>query len=187
MINLLEILEVVDDKDNIIGTETKGKIHEDELLHRVIHIWFITPKGEVIFQHRSKSKDLLPDKLDSTVGGHVEVGATYEETAIKECKEETSIDIDLNKLILLNKTVSAAYNEKWGKFHRNMNAQYVYLYEGQLSDLKVEKDDGEGFELWKIDDLPNLSEKDKNKFIPEILTEEMFSFFNKAKELFLKN
>jgi len=186
MSNPFEILEVVDEDDNIIGLETKGKIHENELLHRVIHIWFITPKGEIVFQHRSKNKDLLPDKLDATVGGHVEKGDSYEETAIKECKEETGVDIDVNKLVFLNKKITAAYNEKWGKFHRNMNAQYAYLYEGKTSDLKTEINDGEGFEAWKIDDLPNLSENDKLKFIPEILREDMFNFFNKAKDNLIK-
>lgn len=186
MSNPLEMLEIVDENDNVIGLETKGKIHQDELLHRVIHIWFITPKGEIIFQHRAKSKDLLPDKLDATVGGHVEMGATYEETAVKECKEETGIDIDPSNLVFLSKKITAAYNEKWGKFHRNMNTQYAYFYEGNISDLKTEINDGEGFEVWKIDDLPNLSEDDKLKFIPEILTENMFELFNIAKEKLLK-
>lgn len=65
----LEMLEVVDENDNIIGFETRAKVHEQGLLHREIHIFFITPNGEVIFQHRAKDKDTYPDKLDATVGG----------------------------------------------------------------------------------------------------------------------
>lgn len=186
MSNPLEMLEIVDENDNVIRLETKGKIHENELLHRVIHIWFITPNGEIVFQHRSKNKDLLPDKLDATVGGHVEAGMSYEETVVKEGKEETGIDIDPKKLLFLIKTITLAYNESWKKFHRVMNVQYAYLYEGDINDLKVEEKDGEGFEAWSIDSLPNLSEEDKNKFIPEILKEDMFELFNKAKEMLIK-
>ena len=184
MSNPLEMLEVVDNNDNVIRTETKEKIHDEELLHRDVHIWFITPNGEIVFQHRSKSKNLLPDKLDATVAGHVELNDSYEKTAIKECKEETGVDIDVNKLVFLIKNKKSTINHINGKSHNTIGTQYAYLYDGQISDLKVEKEDGEGFELWKIDELPNLSEKDKSKFIPEILCEEMFTLFNKAKNIF---
>ena len=97
MSNPLEMLEVIEENDNVVGLETRVKIHQDGLLHREIHIWFLTPKAEIIFQHRAKDKDTYPDKLDATVGGHVEPKMSYEETAVKECKEETGIDIDLNK------------------------------------------------------------------------------------------
>lgn len=183
MTNLLEILEIVDDNDNVIGTETKGKIHEEELLHRDIHIWFITPNAEIIFQHRSIDKDLLPDKLDSTVAGHVELNDSYEKTAIKECKEETGIDIDINNLIFLTKMKNSAINHRTGKSHNTIGVQYAYLYEGSINDLKIEKNEGEGFELWKISDLQNLS--DKSKFIPENISEDMIKLFNKAKEKLL--
>jgi len=39
-----------------------------------IHVWFVTPDGEIIFQRRAKDKDTYPDLLDATVGGHVEPG-----------------------------------------------------------------------------------------------------------------
>jgi isopentenyldiphosphate isomerase len=103
MSNPLEMLEIIDENDNVVGLETRGKIHKDGLLHREIHIWFITPQGEIIFQHRAKDKDTYPDKLDATVGGHVEPNMSYEETAVKECREETAIDIDPTKLLFLTK------------------------------------------------------------------------------------
>ena len=74
MNNQLELLEIINEHDEVIGLETRGKIHQDGLLHREIHVWFITPNGEIIFQHRAKDKDTYPDKLDATVGGHVEPG-----------------------------------------------------------------------------------------------------------------
>lgn len=186
MSNPLEMLEIVDENDNIIGLETKKKIHEDELLHRDIHIWFITPSGEIVFQHRSKNKKLLPDKLDATVGGHVELNDSYEKTAIKECLEETGVNIDVNKLVFLIKMKNSAVNHITGKSHNAIGVQYAYLFGGHINDLKVEKEDGEGFELWKISDLSNLSESDKSKFIPENLSENMLKLFNKAKDVLLK-
>ena len=184
--NPLEMLEVIDDNDNVIGLETRVKVHKEGLLHREIHIWFITPKGEIVFQHRAKDKDTYPDKLDATVGGHVDPKMSYEETAVKECKEETGIDIDLNKLLFLTKMRKKSFDEVTGLTNNTIRSQYAYLYEGSISDLMVEEGKAEGFEAWKIEDLPNLSEEDKSKFIGLILGSDMLALFNKAKELLLK-
>ena len=68
-------LNIIDENGNITGEETRENIHKQGLLHREIHVWFYTPKGEILFQHRAKDKDTYPDLLDATVGGHVEIGA----------------------------------------------------------------------------------------------------------------
>lgn len=180
------MLEVVDENDNVIGLETREKIHKEELLHRDVHIWFITPKSEIIFQLRTRLKDSFPGMLDATVGGHVEPNMSYEETVLKECKEETGIDIDISKLILLKKMKNESFDKVNNKKHRTMNRQYAYLYEGLINDLKIEKDNAESFELWKIDTLNNLSEKDKARFIPARINKNMLNLFNKAKEILIK-
>ena len=183
MSDLLEILEVIDEDDNVVGLETRQKIHQDGLLHREIHIWFFTPQGEIIFQHRAKDKDTYPDKLDATVGGHVEPGMSYQETAIKECKEETGIKIDLSKLLFLTKMRKKSFDEVTKLTNNTIRSQYAYLYDGATSDLQVEDGKANGFEVWKIDDLSNLSDTDKDKFIGLILREDMIDMFNMARKL----
>ncbi len=182
MNELMQMLEVVDENDNVVGLENRTKVHKEGLLHREIHIWFITPQGEIIFQHRAKDKDTYPDKLDATVGGHVEPNTSYEETAVKECKEETGIDIDPSKLLFLAKLRSKSFDEATGLTNNVIRSQYAYLYESLISDLQIEEGKSEGFEAWRIDDLPNLSEQDKSKFIGLIIGDEMQSLFKKAKE-----
>ena len=184
MTNLLEMLEIVDENDNIVSLETRQKIHQEGLLHREIHIWFITPKGEIIFQHRAKNKDTYPDKLDATVGGHVEPKMSYEETAIKECKEETGIDIDLKNLMFLTKMRKKSFDKVTSLTNNTIRSQYAYLYDGPISNLQTEEGMSQGFEAWKIDDLPHLSESDKSRFIPLILGEDILVLFNKAKKTF---
>lgn len=185
MTDKIEMLEVVDENDIVIGLEPRAKIHKEGLLHREIHIWFLTPNGEIIFQHRAKDKDTYPDKLDATVGGHVEPNMNYEETAVKECKEETGIDIDVKKLVFITKMRKESFDQVSGAINNTIRAQYAYLYKGLLEDLQVEKGKAEGFVKWKIDDLSHLSENDKNKFIPLIFGEDMLSIYNQARKLLL--
>ena len=47
-----ELLEIVDEQDNVVGIETREKIHQQGLLHREIHIWVTNEKGEILFQRR---------------------------------------------------------------------------------------------------------------------------------------
>lgn len=186
MSNPLEMLEVIDENDNIVDLETREKIHTNGLLHREIHIWFLTPRAEIIFQHRAKDKDTYPDKLDATVGGHVEPKMSYEETAVGGCKGETGIDIDLGKLAFLRKMRKKSVDQATGLTNNTIRSQYAYLYDGLISDLQVEDGKAEGFEAWKIDDLSHLSETDKNRFIPLIIQQDMRDIFNKAGEILLK-
>lgn len=162
------ILDVVNNDDEVIGQETREKIHRDGLLHREVHVYFITPQGEIIFQHRGKDKDTYPDVLDATVGGHVEIGDSYEHTAIKETEEETGMKITTADLILINKIQKYAEDEGTGKINNVFNTRYAYIFKGDVKDLRVEEGKALGFEIWTLDKLLSLSETEKEKFIPYI-------------------
>lgn len=176
-------LEVVDENDNVIGLEIREKIHQEGLLHREIHVWFITPKREIIFQHRAKDKDTYPDLLDATIGGHVEPGMTYEETVLKEGEEETGITLDPNKLKLIRKMHKKTFDEVTGRTNNTIRSQYAYLFDGKIEDLKVESGKSIGFEAWLIESLSTLTPEDKRKFIPAILSQEFLDILEKGQKI----
>jgi isopentenyldiphosphate isomerase len=70
-----EIFDVVDENDSVIGQTTRGEAHQNpKLIHRVVHIWIINEKGEILIQQRSMTKDGAPGMWDISCGGHVEKG-----------------------------------------------------------------------------------------------------------------
>lgn len=165
-----EYLNIVDEDDNIIGQETRSEVHRLGLLHREVHVYFITPNKEIIFQHRAKDKDSYPDLLDATVGGHVDLGDDYKEIAIREVEEETGLKIDLKDLIFLSKDRNGPLNDpKTGTTNSTWKENYIYTFSGQLSDLRVEEGKAIGFESWPMDKLKNISEAEREKFIPYVL------------------
>lgn len=85
---MTEMLNVVDENSNILKAEDRKVIHLQGLLHQEIHVYYFTKDGQLVFQHRAKDKDTFPDLLDATVGGHVEMGDSMEQTAVKEAAEE---------------------------------------------------------------------------------------------------
>ncbi len=177
-----EMLEIVDENDNVVGLENRVKIHKEGLLHREIHIWFFTPKKEIIFQHRAKDKDTYPDLLDATVGGHVEPGDSYEKTFEKECLEETGLSVKVSDAVVLLKMKKKVYDEVTNKINNTIRIQYAYLYKGKLEDLQLETGKAIGFVKIPLEKVLNLSEEEKKRFIPSIVGVDFLEIYKLAAE-----
>ena len=178
-----ELLNIVDNNDIIIGARDRKEIHQEGLLHREIHVYFITPAQEIIFQHRAKDKDTYPDLLDATVGGHVEIGDSYDKTAAKETKEETGVNLDPAKLVFISKTKNRFEDKVTGKINNAIRQSYLHIFKGDVKDLKIEVGKSLGFEVWPLEKLLTISEADSKKFIPYILEfskTELIKFINKV-------
>lgn len=167
----------------MIGEEIRENIHHQGLLHREIHVWFYTPQGEIIFQHRGKDKDTYPDLLDATVGGHVEIDSDYEHTALKELTEETGIRAEKNSLTFILMIRSKTFDIVTHRINNVIRAIYAYRYEGNVEDLKIEKGEVIGFEAWPLEKIFSLSDKDKKRFVPAIFEKNNLEIFRKIKEL----
>ena len=88
----MEFFEVVDSDGNVIGTAPRNKCHGDpSLVHRAAHVLVFNGEGKLLLQLRSKDKDIQPGKWDTSVGGHLGVGETYEKAAAREMAEELGI------------------------------------------------------------------------------------------------
>lgn len=178
------LLSVVDEKGNAIGQETRENIHAKGLLHKEIHVWFYTPKGEIIFQHRGKNKDTFPNLLDATVGGHVEIGEDYKDTAIKEMEEETGVKAKPKNLQLVEYVRKKAYDPVTKMTNNVIRAIYAYKYSGKLSDLTVEPGKAQGFKAWPIKRLvEGLEESERKAFISAMLEKEYLELYQKIGKL----
>lgn len=87
-----EILPLVDEQGNIIGSAERSRCHGPEkLLHPVVHLHVIDPQGRILLQLRSKSKKIQPGKWDTAVGGHVDYGESIESALQREVSEEIGL------------------------------------------------------------------------------------------------
>lgn len=177
-------LNIIDEEGNIIGEDTRENIHKRGLLHREIHVWFCTPKGEIIFQLRGKHKDTFPNLLDATVGGHVELDGNFVDTALKEVFEETGLQLAADQLNLIKKLRKSAKDPATGMINNVIRAIYAYRYEGKVEDLKVEGKTAQGFEAWPIDKLlKGLSIYERKRFIPSMLGREYLKIYKEIEKL----
>ncbi len=167
-----DLVDIVDEHDEVIGTETRGKVHMAGLLHREINIFFMTPRGELIFQRRSMAKDSNPGLLCTAVSGHVDAGMKYEDTAVKEMEEETGIKENIENLIFLKKLKVNFDGGVLGTKNHAFKKVYAYIFRGDIRDLRVEPGEGAGFEACMIDDFLNMDDEQRKKFTPTLRTKE---------------
>lgn len=92
--------------------------------HRGAHAFLLTPSGRVLVQKRSTDAIQRPGLLDIGVGGFVDSGEFPEETAIREVKEETGLDITANDLIFIG---TVRYNHRW-KFNQKQKITRAIIY-----------------------------------------------------------
>jgi isopentenyldiphosphate isomerase len=89
------MLTHVTDDDTVIGPVARSRVHGNpSLIHRSVHVLVLGPDGRLLLQKRSLRKDTQPGKWDTSVGGHVGFGQSYEGAARREAREELGLDLD---------------------------------------------------------------------------------------------
>jgi isopentenyldiphosphate isomerase len=88
-----EIFDVVNERDEVIGRETRREVHRLGLRHRAVHVLVFNAAGQVFLQKRSMTKDRQPGLWDSSASGHVDSGEAYDACAMRELREEIGLQV----------------------------------------------------------------------------------------------
>jgi isopentenyl-diphosphate delta-isomerase len=94
----LEIFDVVDGDDHVIGQASRSEVHARKLRHRAVHILVFNTRGELFVQKRSAAKDTFPRCYDSSASGHLASGEDYDVCAGREIQEELGLVVPMESL-----------------------------------------------------------------------------------------
>ncbi len=83
-----EILILVDDNDNQIGTDTRENCHSGSGRRHRAYTAFIFHDKKMLLQRRSRKKLLWPGAWDVSFTSHVFPGETYQEAAARRALQE---------------------------------------------------------------------------------------------------
>lgn len=86
-----EIFDVVNERDEVIGQRPRSEIHRLGLRHRAVHVLVFNRRGDLFLQKRSMKKDCFPGTWDSSASGHLDVGESYDDCAVREAREELGL------------------------------------------------------------------------------------------------
>jgi isopentenyldiphosphate isomerase len=133
--------------------------HKEGIAHEGVHLWVLRLKNspELLFQHRTKYKEMYPDCLDITVGGHVPFGMNVNKIQ-KESFEEIGISPLDEDLINLG---YYRYEEITSNFfHREFQQVFLYIDNRPLNEYKFIDGEVDGIFAVRINDLELLLRKD---------------------------
>jgi isopentenyldiphosphate isomerase len=86
-----EIFDIVNERDEVVGQNTRREVHRLGLKHRAVHVLVFNSRGDTFLQKRSMTKDREPGKWDSSASGHVDSGEDYDTCAVRELREEIGL------------------------------------------------------------------------------------------------
>jgi len=89
---------LVNKNDKEIGTEEKLKAHKEGKLHRSFSIFVFNKKGEMLLQHRAKSKYHCGGLWTNTCCSHQQIGETCLEAAQRRLNEEMGFDCEMEEI-----------------------------------------------------------------------------------------
>ncbi|TKJ17280.1 hypothetical protein CEE44_01970 [Candidatus Woesearchaeota archaeon B3_Woes] len=146
-----EIIDVVDEFDNVIGSTTRKEVHTKGILHREVYVYLINSNKEVLLQKR-KDNHLW----DHSIGGHFPINQSYEVAALRESKEELGITLN-------NQDLKEVAKEKFIKIktsHKGLNKRFAKIFlikkDIPLTKFKIDKEEIEEIRYFNIDELKKL-------------------------------
>lgn len=150
-----EYLDVVSEVDEVIGKETRKKVHEIGLWHRGVHVFLFNESGEMLIQKRSADRSSNPSKLDCSVSEHVQAGENYWDAATRGLKEELGIEnVELKQLVKFKMNYGINDNE------------ISVIYAGKIESQLINFDPVEIEEVFymSMDEIREKTKTDKDLF-----------------------
>lgn len=88
-----EVLDLVDQNDQVIAQMPRSQVYGNKQYNfRAVDAFLINDQGKLWIPRRTKNKKMFPLCLDSSMGGHVSAGETYDQAFARELKEELGLD-----------------------------------------------------------------------------------------------
>jgi len=95
-----EIVDVVDDRDQVVGQATRAELRTRRLRHRAVFVLLFNSESQLFVHQRTATKDIYPSYHDVAFGGVVATGEDYDRAARRELAEEAGVDgVSLRRVV----------------------------------------------------------------------------------------
>lgn len=157
----MELLDIVDEKDNLTGEKADRKIiHEKGLWHREIVVHIINEKKEMLIQKRAATKRLCPN-MWALCAGHIDAGEIPIKAAIRELEEEIGLAVDEDELTYIG--IQKTSKKRDGVINNHFKYIYLVKTNTKLEDFKIQCEELSEIKYISIEELIEvIKNKEKN-------------------------
>lgn len=169
----MEKIILVDEHDQVVGSEEKMKAHENGgKLHRAFSIFIFNNKGEMLIQLRSVKKYHFGGLWTNACCSHPNDGENLEEAVIRKLNQEFGFTTNLKELFSFT---YKATDKNSGLTEHEFDHVFIGEFNGVPQPNPEEIDN---FKWISIQDLENEIELHPEKFTPwfKIIMEKLMSF-----------
>ncbi len=153
-----EILDIINEKDEVIGSASYEKVHQEKLRHHVVVCMLSNEGGEILLQLRSASKSAYPSHWSFSFGGHVRKGESYQKGLVREGKEEIGVIFEEKDFIFRGE---GAHVEQSGA--PVIYKIYTTVFDGPIEE-HTEEVDAVQFVSWEV--MRRMIDEEKDRLHP---------------------
>ena len=145
----MELLDILNPDGTVSGrVGERTVLHREGNLHSTADVWLVRRKScgwDILLQKRAQGKDAFPGYYDTSSAGHVQAGAEYLESALRELKEELGIQAEREELHFVGKHEAYCEAEFYGMPFRNRELSAIYVLERDVEadSLRLQKEEVE--------------------------------------------
>ncbi len=158
-----ELIDIYDEKMNLLGTATREQAHREGLWHISFHCWLVRMSSDgrpqVLLQIRGKNQN-HPSLIDISSAGHLLSGESTHD-GIKNIEKELGLKIDFSKLVKLF-TANHVYRKN-NYINHEFNPTYLLEDTTALPDYKLNPELVDGIFIADVEDMLNLFKHKVNK------------------------
>lgn len=164
----MEYFDIVDENGLPTGeTVSREEAHRKGVPHRTSHVWIIRPSRhgyEILLQKRSEAKDSYPGMFDTSSAGHIPAGDEPLPSALRELEEELGIKAEPEQLIFAG-TFRIRYEKEFhGRMFRDNEFANVYVYDGAIGELKLQKSEVSEVRWFALDEVWDEIQTSRERF-----------------------
>lgn len=160
-----EIIEIVDDKNKVIGKEKRSIVLEKGLLHRAINLVLVNSRKQIFLQKRSAEKKVCPLTWDLSASEHMKPGESYEEGARRGLKEELGINAEVT-------LIRKQHLQKWDLANGLKEHEFVELFLARFDGkIKIDKKELDSGRFFSINEIKRMIRDNRDQFTPWFLDE----------------
>ncbi|HLC69492.1 MAG TPA: NUDIX domain-containing protein [Patescibacteria group bacterium] len=153
----MEMMDVVNDKDEVVGQVDKEDVYKKLLCHWIVHVLIFNDEGKLALQLRHPNLSFAPNHWSTTVGGHVQAGESYEDATKREMREEVGVETPIE------------YFSKDSYHALGQPDKFIVCYRAKYNGpFQMEPEAVVEVEFFTIEEIKSMIEQGE-KFHPELL------------------